>query len=252
MATNTITNNNVSFLLHPNLSSTVHRRRNNHHQHHHNLNHITSISFPKPTKFSLPPFKISLKKPLKPYSLKPLNSSLNPFFPQSPQNPQFSPNSTKTLSTLFSLFLSLSSKIAQFITTHFQNLKFACSSLHLQTLQFLHDNVICTVGPLFLSTFNSDHSTGLVNTPLLTSIASGLAKWLDIYSGILMIRVLLTWFPNTPWDRQPLSAIRDLTDPFLSLFRAIVPPVFKSVDISPLLAFAVLGTLGSILNVPRP
>lgn len=246
MATNTITNNNVSFLLHHNLNATAHLCRNNHHHHHHhNLNPITSLSFPKPTK-------ISLKKPLKPYSLKPLNSSLNPFFPQSPQNPQFPPNSTKTLTTLFSLFLSLSSKIAQFITTHFQNLKFACSSLHLQTLQFLHDNVICTLGPLFLSTFNSDHSTGLVNTPLLTSIASGLAKWLDIYSGILMIRVLLTWFPNTPWDRQPLSAIRDLTDPFLSLFRAIVPPVFKSVDISPLLAFAVLGTLGSILNVPRP
>ncbi|KAJ6847586.1 putative protein COFACTOR ASSEMBLY OF COMPLEX C SUBUNIT B CCB3, chloroplastic [Iris pallida] len=73
-----------------------------------------------------------------------------------------------------------------------------------------------------------------------------MAKWLDIYSGVLMIRVLLSWFPNIPWDRQPLSAIRDL--PYLNLFRNIIPPVFDTLDVSPLLAFAVLGTLGSILN----
>jgi len=89
---------------------------------------------------------------------------------------------------------------------------------------------------------------GTVNTPL-TVVAAGLKKWLDIYSGVLLIRVLLSWFPNIPWERQPLSAIRDLCDPYLSLFRNIVPPVFNSLDISPLLAFAVLGSLSGLLNV---
>ncbi|CAA6662553.1 unnamed protein product [Spirodela intermedia] len=63
-----------------------------------------------------------------------------------------------------------------------------------------------------------------------------------------MIRVLLSWFPNIPWHRQPLSAIRDLCDPYLNLFRNIIPPIFDALDVSPLLAFAVLGTLSSILN----
>ncbi|KAK7245125.1 hypothetical protein RIF29_39959 [Crotalaria pallida] len=89
--------------------------------------------------------------------------------------------------------------------------------------------------------------SGYLNTPL-TVVAAGLGKWLDIYSGVLMVRVLLSWFPNIPWERQPLSAIRDLCDPYLNLFRNIIPPVFDTLDVSPLLAFAVLGTLGSILN----
>ncbi|MCL7031336.1 hypothetical protein MKW94_016903 [Papaver nudicaule] len=67
----------------------------------------------------------------------------------------------------------------------------------------------------------------------------------------LIFTVLLSWFPNIPWDRQPLSAIRDLCDPYLNLFRNIIPPIFDTLDVSPLLAFAVLGVLGSILNNSR-
>ncbi|KAJ4907260.1 YGGT family protein [Raphanus sativus] len=104
-------------------------------------------------------------------------------------------------------------------------------------------------GPLFFAAIR-DRPAGYLNTPL-TVVAAGLSKWLDIYSGVLMVRVLLSWFPNIPWDRQPLSAIRDLCDPYLNLFRNIIPPVFDTLDVSPLLAFAVLGTLGSILNNSR-
>lgn len=106
--------------------------------------------------------------------------------------------------------------------------------------------MVHTVGPLFLAAAR-DRPTGSLNTPL-TVVAAGLVKWLDIYSGVLMVRVLLSWFPNIPWDRQPLSAIRDLCDPYLNLFRNIIPPIFDTLDVSPLLAFAVLGTLGAILN----
>ncbi|KAL1289279.1 hypothetical protein AAHE18_20G045900 [Arachis hypogaea] len=103
-----------------------------------------------------------------------------------------------------------------------------------------------SVGPLFFASL-TDRPSGYLNTPL-TVVAAGLAKWLDIYSGVLMVRVLLSWFPNIPWEKQPLSAMRDLCDPYLNLFRNIIPPVFDTLDVSPLLAFAVLGTLGSILN----
>ncbi|KAL0003216.1 hypothetical protein SO802_016997 [Lithocarpus litseifolius] len=112
-----------------------------------------------------------------------------------------------------------------------------------------HVGLVSSVGPLFFAALK-DRPSGYLNTPL-TVVAAGLAKWLDIYSGVLMVRVLLSWFPNIPWDRQPLSAIRDLCDPYLNLFRNIIPPIFDTLDVSPLLAFAVLGTLGSILNSSR-
>ncbi|KAL3531051.1 hypothetical protein ACH5RR_010373 [Cinchona calisaya] len=110
----------------------------------------------------------------------------------------------------------------------------------------LRKPLIHAAGPAFFAAIR-DTSTGTLNTPF-TVVAAGMAKWLDIYSGVLMVRVLLSWFPNIPWDRQPLSAIRDLCDPYLNLFRNIIPPIFDTLDISPLLAFAVLGTLGSILK----
>ncbi|KAI5055189.1 hypothetical protein GOP47_0030334 [Adiantum capillus-veneris] len=90
-------------------------------------------------------------------------------------------------------------------------------------------------------------SSGSVSTPL-TVVASGMAKWLELYSGVLMLRVLLSWFPNIPWERQPLQAIRDMCDPYLNLFRNIIPPLFNALDVSPLLAFLVLGILTSTLN----
>ena len=59
------------------------------------------------------------------------------------------------------------------------------------------------------------------STPL-TVVASGMAKWLELYSGLLLVRVLLSWFPNIDWERQPMQAIRDMSDPYLNLFRNIL------------------------------
>ncbi|KAI4372178.1 hypothetical protein MLD38_010446 [Melastoma candidum] len=140
-------------------------------------------------------------------------------------------DSTRTLSTLLSLALALS------------------RFLHVRLLPQLRGTLSSGLGTAFFAVAK-DRPSGYLNTPL-TVVAAGLAKWLDIYSGVLMVRVLLSWFPNIPWERQPLSAIRDLCDPYLNLFRNIIPPIFDTLDVSPLLAFAVLGTLGSILNSSR-
>ncbi|XP_043702227.1 ylmG homolog protein 1-2, chloroplastic-like [Telopea speciosissima] len=161
-------------------------------------------------------------------------------------------DSTRTVATVVAVAFSLSKLFADMIQGIFIKIKRICmipTAEELATIQNLQENLVCTVGPLFFAALR-DRPTGYLNTPL-TVVAAGMAKWLDIYSGVLMVRVLLSWFPNIPWDRQPLSAIRDLCDPYLNLFRNIIPPVFDTLDVSPLLAFAVLGTLGSILNSSR-
>ncbi|CAN1130890.1 YlmG homolog protein 1-2, chloroplastic [Linum perenne] len=145
--------------------------------------------------------------------------------------------STRTVTTIVSVALSL----AKLFASSMQK-QLALLSSSMAPVAALGAGA----GPLFFAAAESTPSPYL-NTPL-TVVAAGLAKWLDIYSGVLMVRVLLSWFPNIPWDRQPCSAIRDLCDPYLSLFRNIIPPVFNTLDVSPLLAFAVLGCLGSILK----
>ncbi|KAJ4981838.1 hypothetical protein NE237_032675 [Protea cynaroides] len=209
------------------------------------------------------PFSFTLNR-VKPYELRSSSSKLRVFAssaaPSIPteRSTESSPtstllsDSTRTVATVIAVAFSLSKLFTVVIRGISLNLKRICMSPtpeELETIQSLQKNLVCTVGPLFFAALR-DRPSGYLNTPL-TVVAAGMAKWLDIYSGVLMVRVLLSWFPNIPWDRQPLSAIRDLCDPYLNLFRNIIPPVFDTLDVSPLLAFAVLGSLASILNNSR-
>lgn len=80
-------------------------------------------------------------------------------------------------------------------------------------------------GPTLPSTlllFASVSQSAASSSTPLTVVASGMAKWLELYSGLLLVRVLLSWFPNIDWERQPMQAIRDMSDPYLNLFRNIL------------------------------
>lgn len=139
---------------------------------------------------------------------------------------------TRSLATLAALAIALARALA-----HKLSLTAHTSAIQL-SLQ--------TGGTVFFASLR-ERPPGYLITPQ-TVVAVVMKKWVDIYSDVLMLRLLLTWFPNLPWERQPLSAIRDMCDPYLNLFRNIVPPIFGE-DLSPMLALAVLGTLGSILDV---
>jgi hypothetical protein len=45
------------------------------------------------------------------------------------------------------------------------------------------------------------------------------------YYLILIVRIFLTWIPNIDWDSQPFAFLRSITDPFLNVFRGIIPPI---------------------------
>ena len=60
------------------------------------------------------------------------------------------------------------------------------------------------------------------------------------YYLILIIRIFLTWIPNIDWDSQPFDFLRSVTDPFLNVFRGIIPPIGGMLDISPIIAFIAL------------
>ena len=82
---------------------------------------------------------------------------------------------------------------------------------------------------------------------ILSNIFAVLSQTLFIYSYILILRVLLTWFPNLDWSNPILSNISAITDPYLNLFRGIIPAI-GGIDISPILAFVVLNFAESLLR----
>ncbi len=83
----------------------------------------------------------------------------------------------------------------------------------------------------------------------MTSIAllvSTLSTFITIYTGLLFVRILLTWFPNISFYNQPFATLAQITDPYLNLFRSIIPPL-GGMDFSPMLAIIVLQLLGSLV-----
>jgi YggT family protein len=69
------------------------------------------------------------------------------------------------------------------------------------------------------------------------------------YNVLLFLRILSSWFPSWQYH-QVVRFLSFYTDPYLNLFRRIMPPLGGVLDLSPLLAFFVLRILEIIvLNV---
>ncbi|MEM9161566.1 MAG: YggT family protein [Cyanobacteria bacterium P01_F01_bin.4] len=82
---------------------------------------------------------------------------------------------------------------------------------------------------------------------MLQLLAQALAQFISIYTVLLIIRILLTWFPNIDWSNPLLSALGQITDPYLNLFRSIIPAI-GGIDFSPILAFIVLQFISQALS----
>lgn len=67
------------------------------------------------------------------------------------------------------------------------------------------------------------------------------------YYLLLILRIFLTWIPSIRWEQQPFAWMRSVTDPFLNVFRGIIPPIGGMLDISPILAIIVLQLLQGLI-----
>jgi YggT family protein len=73
-----------------------------------------------------------------------------------------------------------------------------------------------------------------------------IASIIDLYLIFMTIRILLTWFPNVNFYDPPLSWLAQITDPYLNIFRSIIPPL-GGMDVSPILAFLLLKVVRDVL-----
>lgn len=62
------------------------------------------------------------------------------------------------------------------------------------------------------------------------------------YYILIILRIFLSWIPSIDWESQPFNGIRSVTDPFLNIFRDIIPPI-GMLDISPIVAIILLQLL---------
>jgi YggT family protein len=86
-----------------------------------------------------------------------------------------------------------------------------------------------------------------------TDIADYLETLLLVYIVLIFVRIIMSWIPRMPYNRyldMVLTFVRDVTDPYLNLFRRFIPPVRMgpgALDLSPIVATFVLIIVGGIV-----
>ncbi|KAJ1449812.1 YGGT family-domain-containing protein [Pelagophyceae sp. CCMP2097] len=71
-------------------------------------------------------------------------------------------------------------------------------------------------------------------------VLGGTVNFLGVYNILITARVLLSWFPQAQGVAL-LQPIFTVTEPFLKLFRGLIPPIF-GFDVSLILALFLLQT----------
>lgn len=80
----------------------------------------------------------------------------------------------------------------------------------------------------------------------LLLLANTVAQFLQIYMVLIFIRILLSWFPNINWFDPPFSVLSQLTDPYLNIFRSLIPPL-GGIDFSAIIAIFLLQFVAQII-----
>ena len=74
-----------------------------------------------------------------------------------------------------------------------------------------------------------------------------LANLIQLYTFVLLIRLLITWIPNIDPYNPIIQFLFQITEPILEPARRIIPPI-GMIDISPIIVFFVLRVLAGILR----
>jgi YggT family protein len=84
-------------------------------------------------------------------------------------------------------------------------------------------------------------------------VADYVAALFLVYIILILIRVLISWIPRMPYNpalRAVLDFVSQTTDPYLNLFRRILPPIGSGglgLDLSPMIGIIVLYILRGLV-----
>ena len=71
----------------------------------------------------------------------------------------------------------------------------------------------------------------------------------NAYTTVIFVYVIMSWLPNTETGivGQVYHALGMLCDPYLNLFKRLIPPIGGMVDITPIIALLALQFLVRII-----
>ena len=78
-----------------------------------------------------------------------------------------------------------------------------------------------------------------------------LIRLVDLYSMLIFVYVLMSWFPvhNGGLLGDIYKVLGQVCDPYLNLFKKLIPPLGGMVDITPIIALIVLQLIARLIVV---
>jgi YggT family protein len=86
-----------------------------------------------------------------------------------------------------------------------------------------------------------------------TDVANYVLTLMYVYVILIFIRVIMSWLPRMPYNRVLdifLTFVRDVVDPYLNLFRRILPMARigpAALDLSPMIGTFLLIVVGQLV-----
>ncbi len=85
----------------------------------------------------------------------------------------------------------------------------------------------------------------------MISIGLLLSNIVELYSFIVIFWCLLSWFPNIRWYDQPWKTLDRIVQPVVTPLRKVLPPI-NGIDLSPMIAMALLQAIGMLIRNTIP
>ncbi|HKP92030.1 MAG TPA: YggT family protein [Thermoleophilaceae bacterium] len=85
------------------------------------------------------------------------------------------------------------------------------------------------------------------------SVANYVITLVYVYVILIFIRIIISWLPRVPYSRPLdifLTFVRDVVDPYLNIFRRVIPMARlgpAAIDLSPMVGTIALLLLGSVV-----
>jgi YggT family protein len=81
-------------------------------------------------------------------------------------------------------------------------------------------------------------------------IASFIDVFIGVYTLLILLYIISSWIrvPYSPWLNRVQRFLFDVCDPYLRLFRRILPP-FGPLDLSPIVGVVVLYAINRIAHI---
>lgn len=67
-----------------------------------------------------------------------------------------------------------------------------------------------------------------------------------VLTALILVRVLLSWFPGLGWHHPAVKAVHQVTAPILDPIRRLMPPA-GGLDLSPIIAVLLLTAVRSLV-----